>query len=152
MTPDQDPWAVGTVRTSTGRTVTDADLLNWAGLVHDFTRLHFDSEFMKDDPFGRPIAHGYIAMNLSVGLMFPTLANWYSPSGRDLTRGWSDVRFLAPVYVGDTLTCRRTIAAVASGNIEHFVEVFNQNMVVVMSGTELIESDDIQTIEREDPR
>lgn len=130
------PSEVGTTRTTSGRTITDTDLHVWAGLVHDFTRLHFDAEHMKDDPFGRPIAHGYIAMNLSVGLMFPTLADWYSPNGADNSLGWADVRFLAPVYVGDTLTCRRTITEVAETEMRHRVEVLNQDEVVVMSGEE----------------
>ena len=128
--------SVGETVTTHGRTVTDADLQSWAGLVHDFTRLHVDAEYMKDTPFGRPIAHGYIAMNLSVGLMFPDLASWYSPDGQDRTLGWTDVGFVAPVHVGDTLTCRRTVTAVADDEIVHRVEVLNQEDTVVMTGTE----------------
>ncbi|QIZ37996.1 MaoC family dehydratase [Saccharopolyspora sp. ASAGF58] len=122
--------------TTHGRTVTDADLLAWAGLVHDFTRLHVDAEYMKDTPFGRPIAHGYIAMNLSVGLMFPEFASWYSPDGQDRALGWANVRFVAPVHVGDTLSCCRTVTAVSDDEIAHRVEVLNQDGTVVMTGTE----------------
>jgi monoamine oxidase len=128
---------LGDTRVSTGRTITAADILAWAGLVHDFTPLHVDAEYMKQTPFGRPVAHGYITLNLSIGLMFPSLARWYSPTGRDESLGWTDVRFLAPVHAGDTLSCRRTVTDVDdSGTHVQLVEMINQDGVVVMSGSE----------------
>jgi monoamine oxidase len=129
------------MRLSTGRTITEADIIAWAGLVHDFTRVHVDAEYMKQTPFAQPIAHGYITMNLSIGLMFPSLARWYSPTGQDESRGWTDVRFLAPVHVGDTLSCRRTVTDVDDhGTYVHLVEMINQDDVVVMSGSERLSS------------
>ena len=136
--PDTELQA-GDFRETQGRTISDADLVTWAGLVHDFTRLHFDAEYMKETPFGRPIAHGYIAMNLSVGLMFPEHAAWYAPDGADRTLGWSNVRFLAPVHVGDTLRCRRTVTRVDTAEVGYDVEIVNQHGTVVMSGTERTE-------------
>lgn len=127
---------VGEVRLSQGRTITDADIVNWAGLVHDFTPLHVDAVLMRNSPFGRPIAHGYIALNLSIGLFFPEHAAWLAPDGRDRSLGWTDVRFLAPVHVGDTLRGRRTVTAVEAGVVTHLVEVLNQDDVVVLSGRE----------------
>lgn len=76
MSTDAPP-AVGDQRTSAGRTITDADIRVWAGLVHDFTSLHVDTELMRHSAFGRPIAHGYVALNLSIGLFFPEHADWY---------------------------------------------------------------------------
>src|SRR5215218_426752 len=130
--------AVGDQRLSQGRTITDADILAWAGLVHDFTSLHVDAELMRESLFGRPIAHGYIALNLSIGLFFPEHRQWYAPDGQDASVGWTQVRFLAPVFVGDTLRCRRTVAATdpAAGEMTHLVEVLNQDDVVVVSGSE----------------
>ena len=88
---------------SQGRTVTEADIRTWAGLVHDYTALHVDAEVMGHSFFGRPVAHGYIALNLAIGLMFPGLADWYAPDRAQLSMGWTDVRFLAPVFAGDTI-------------------------------------------------
>ena len=132
-----DAPAVGESRESVGRTVTNADLVTWGGLVHDFTRLHFDQEHMKSTPFGQPIAHGYIALNLSIGLMFPELARWYSPHGTDTALRWNDVRFLSPVFVGDTLRCRRTVTTVTTSEVHYLVEVIKGDEVVV-SGTEVV--------------
>jgi acyl dehydratase len=130
------PVQVGDQRVSQGRTITEADIIIWAGLVHDFTSLHVDTELMKESFFGRPIAQGYIALNLSIGLMFPGLADWYAPGGVDGTFGWQDVRFLEPVYVGDTLRCRRTVLHLNDGEVGHHVEVVNQSERIVMSGFE----------------
>ena len=93
---------------------------------------------MRHSRFGRPIAHGYIALNLSIGLFFPEHADWYAPDGRDSATGWREVSFLAPVHAGDTLRCRRTVMAAdeATGEITYLVEVLNQDDVVVVSGRE----------------
>jgi acyl dehydratase len=127
---------VGDQRVSQGRTITEADIVIWAGLVHDFTSLHVDVELMRDSFFGRPIAQGYIALNLSIGLMFPGQADWYAPAGVDATFGWQDVRFHEPVYVGDTLRCRRKVLRLNDGEVAHRVEVVNQSERIVMSGIE----------------
>lgn len=130
------PARVGDTVVSQGRTVTEADIVNWAGLVHDFTTLHVDAETMSQSFFGRPVAHGYIALNFAVGLMFPGLADWYAPSREELSTGWHDVRFLAPVHSGDTLRCRRTVLEVGPESIQHRVEMVNQDGTVVVSGIE----------------
>lgn len=129
---------VGDFRETTGRTVASADLTIWAGLVHDFTRLHFDKEHMATTPFGQPIAHGYVALNWAIGLMFPDHADWYAADRQDRVQRWTDVRFLAPVFVGDTLTCRRTVSEVADNEVHFAVQVRKQDGTVVISGTEVV--------------
>ena len=140
------PKEVGEFRESTGRTVASADLMTWAGLVHDFTRLHVDQVHMAESPFGRPIAHGYVALNWAIGLMFPDHADWYAADRQDRARRWVDVRFVAPVFVGDTLTCRRTVSKVDASEVRFAVEVRKQDGTVVVSGTEVLG----QPIEDED--
>lgn len=127
---------VGVEVVSQARTVTETDIRVWAGLVHDYTTLHVDAETMKDSFFGRPVAHGYIALNLAIGLMFPGHADWYAPGRAERTTGWRDVRFLAPVHAGDTLRCRRTVVSGGPDGVEHRVEVLNQDDTVVVSGLE----------------
>lgn len=133
-----EPLLVGDYRESIGRTVTPADLMTWAGLVHDFTRLHVDGVHMASTPFGQPIAHGYVALNWAVGLMFPDHADWYSPGGEDRVQRWKDVRFLAPVFVGDTLTCRRSVLECVGGETHFQVDVTKQDGTVVVSGIEVL--------------
>lgn len=128
--------AVGDQVVSQGRTVTESDIRCWAGLVHDFTPLHVDTEMMKGSFYGRPVAHGYIALNLAVGLMFPGLTEWYAPGHTERSKGWTNVRFLAPVHAGDTLHCRRTVLSSGPDGVEHSVEMINQEGTVVVNGVE----------------
>ena len=54
-----DDLEVGQEWTSGGRTVTEADIVNFAGFSGDFNPIHIDHEFAKTTPFRRPIAHGF---------------------------------------------------------------------------------------------
>ena len=63
-----DDYVVGTVTTSRGRTVTEADIVNFAGLSGDFVELHMNEEYAKRGPFGRRIAHGALIFSISTGL------------------------------------------------------------------------------------
>jgi acyl dehydratase len=140
MSDDTPTYLVGDQRISQRRTITEADIRTWAGLVFDYTSSHVDAVLMAESKFGQPIAHGYIAMNLSVGLFFPQHSAWFAPNDDTRTQRWEEVRFLAPVFAQDTLHCRRTIEEVDGdeppGWVKHLVEVINQDGVVVMSGHE----------------
>jgi acyl dehydratase len=136
-------FTIGETRQSQGRTISDADILAWAGLVHDFTTLHVDAETTASLVFGERIAHGSIAWSLSVGLFFPTEADWYTAHDTLRSTGWKAVRFTNPVKIGDTIRCTRTITDVVfeGGNVrsvEHQVEVRNQRGELVMTGRETL--------------
>jgi acyl dehydratase len=111
-------------------------------LVHDYTALHIDAESTKSTYFGERIAHGSIALNLSVSLFFPTDRDWYTAGGRLASVRWENVRFSRPVRIGDTVHCRRTVVSIdetAPGAVFiHHVEVFNQLDLCVMSGYETL--------------
>lgn len=86
---------------SGGRTVTEADVVNFAGLSGDFNPIHIDHFFAQSTPFGKPIAHGLLIWAISSG---QTL---WSPPMRTLAflsiREWS---FREPVFLGDTIKTR----------------------------------------------
>ena len=60
--------AVGETWTSLGRTITEADVVNFAGMTGDYDPLHVDHEFARQTPFGKPIAHGLLGLSLVAGL------------------------------------------------------------------------------------
>ena len=96
-----DDVAVGQEWESGGRTVTEADIVNFAGLSGDFNPIHIDHEFCKNTVFRKPIAHGLLilAMGSGLGLMFPPM--------RTLAFvGIKDWNFLEPVFIGDTIRIR----------------------------------------------
>src|SRR5262245_56359944 len=93
-----DDVQIGQAWESPGRTVTEADIVNFAGISGDYNPIHMDHEFVKDTPFRRPIAHGLLTLAVSSGLTL------YSPPMRTLAFiGIRDLVFKEPVFVGDTL-------------------------------------------------
>lgn len=89
---------------SPGRTLTESDINNFAGLSGDYNPIHVNHAFAATTPFGRPIAHGLLGMALTSGLAL------YSPPMRTLAFvGIRDWQFLDPIYIGDTIHVRTTL-------------------------------------------
>lgn len=97
---------VGDSWVSPARTVTETDIVNFAGMSGDYNPLHVDHEFARQTPFGRPIAHGLLGLALVAGL------GSFSPHMRTIAfvriTEWN---FLKPVFVGDTVHVRTEIVA-----------------------------------------
>jgi len=90
--------AVGDEFLSPARTVTETDVVLFAGLSGDFNPLHMDHEAARNGPFGRPVAHGLLGLALGSGLV----SN--APRVRTLALiGILDWKFLKPIGFGDTL-------------------------------------------------
>lgn len=113
------------------RTVTEADIVNFAGVSGDHFYAHTDELAAKDSIFGKRVAHGYFVLSAAAGLFVdpapgPVLANY----------GLDGLRFTKPVYAGDTiqvrLTCKQKTAketppdGVPQGVVAWDVEVTNQ--------------------------
>jgi oxepin-CoA hydrolase / 3-oxo-5,6-dehydrosuberyl-CoA semialdehyde dehydrogenase len=114
------------------RTITETDVVNFAGISGDFFYAHMDDIAAKDSIFERRVAHGYFVLSAAAGLFVdpapgPVLANY----------GLENLRFVKPVYVGDTiavrLTCKQKTAKedkegqIPQGVVHWDVEVTNQN-------------------------
>jgi acyl dehydratase len=96
--------AVGQEWESLGRTVTQADIVNFAGISGDFNPIHVDHEFAKGTHFRQPIAHGLLVFSIASGLGIN------SPPMRTLAfLGIRDWQFTAPVFIGDTIRVRTTL-------------------------------------------
>jgi 3-hydroxybutyryl-CoA dehydratase len=88
------------------KTITDADIHAFADLTGDHNPVHLDDDFAKTTRFGRRIAHGM----LSAGLISAVLANKLPGTGTVYLS--QSLTFVAPVYPGDTITARVTVAKV----------------------------------------
>jgi acyl dehydratase len=95
-----EDYAVDQIRTSRARTVTEADIVNFAGLSGDFVELHVNEEYAKNGPFGRRIAHGALIFSISTGLMVQMTSDHEAIVA---FRGVDQLRFVAPVFIGDTV-------------------------------------------------
>jgi acyl dehydratase len=102
-----EDYTIDEVRTSRGRTITEADIVNFAGLSGDFVELHTNEEYARRGPFGRRIAHGALIFSISTGLMVQMTVNQEAIVA---FRGVDQLRFVAPVFIGDTIhVTKRTI-------------------------------------------
>jgi 3-hydroxybutyryl-CoA dehydratase len=101
-----DDVAVGQEWLSPGRTVTEADIVNFAGLSGDYNPIHMDHEFAKTTPFRRPIAHGMLVIAIGSGL------GTTNPPMRTVAflalREW---RFVEAVFPGDTIRVRTKVVS-----------------------------------------
>ena len=114
------------------RTISEADVVNFAGISGDFFYAHMDDIAARDSIFERRVAHGYFVLSAAAGLFVdpapgPVLANY----------GLDNLRFVKPVYIGDTiqvrLTCKQKTAKedregqIPQGVVAWDVEVTNQD-------------------------
>ncbi len=93
---------VGGEYVSPGRTVTEADIVAFAGLSGDYNVLHTDAEFMRTSIFGERIAHGLLGLAIQSGLGTRAMARPFATIAFVGLR-W---RFKGPIKIGDTIKVR----------------------------------------------
>jgi acyl dehydratase len=93
------------------KTVTETDLALFAAVSGDFDPIHVDEAYARTTPFGRRIAHGGLSLALlsTVAAQISRRARDRGSRGTSVSLGYDRIRFLAPVFVGDTLTARYTV-------------------------------------------
>jgi acyl dehydratase len=138
-----EDYEIGSGRTTFGRTITETDFVVHAGHTGDFFPHHMGAEFMKASEFGQRIAHGTMVFAIGVGLT----ASVVNPVA--FSYGYDRLRFIKPVFIGDTIKTRTTIAAKEDdpkrpnhGRVIERVEVINQRGEVVLA------ADHIYVVER----
>jgi len=133
--------AVGDRAVSAGRTITEADIVNFAGLSGDYNALHTDAEFAKGSIAGQRIAHGLLPFAVASGLYTRTAYNMAtSPNLTAFTeiRSW---KFRKPVVIGDTIRVEVEVIEKAdtkpgstSGKVVMRRTILNQRGEEVQSG------------------
>ena len=96
-----DDLYVGMAFRSPGRTITDADLMAFAGLTGDYSELHTSDVYAKNSQFGRKVAHGMLGLSYAHGLMWPRTGELRETAVAFL--GIQDWKFVGPIFVGDTI-------------------------------------------------
>ncbi len=101
-----DDYEVGEKMLSPSRTITEADIVNFASLTGDWHPLHTDAEYAARTSFKGRIAHGMLTLN--IGLALPFRLGPYSsylPKSFIAFYGMDELRFPAPTRIGDTIRC-----------------------------------------------
>src|SRR5215475_6732822 len=130
---------VGMSFRSPGRTITDADLVAFAGLTGDYSELHTSEVYARRSQFGRRVAHGMLGLAYAHGLMWARTGELRETAIAFL--GIDDWKFTGPIFVGDTIFVNYCIAELRDSKskptqaIAIFdVEVVTQDERVVQRG------------------
>ena len=127
-----EEFEVDHFRETTGRTITETDIVIHAGQTGDFFPHHMDEEWCKTQPFGKRIAHGTLIFSVAIGMTAQVI------NEVAMTYGYERLRFTKPVFIGDTIRVKVTISGKKEhkkpgfGLITELVEVFNQRQELVM--------------------
>jgi acyl dehydratase len=130
-----DDVEVGQEWESSGRTVTEADVVNFAGVSGDFNPIHMDHEFAKTTPFRRPIAHGLLvfAIGSGLGVNCPPMRTVAFVQVRE----WN---FKEPLFIGDTIRLKSRLLEKSvrgrgrRGELVWYRGVINQDGKIVQEG------------------
>jgi acyl dehydratase len=132
-----EEFETGQIFTSPGRTVTEADVVSFAALTGDWTRLHTDAVYAAQQPFGQRVAHGMLGLSIAsalairLGILEETILAF-----REINH-W---KFVLPVFLGDTIHVQavvhetRSVPLLGGGLVTLEIEVLKQDDKVVQRG------------------
>jgi len=121
-----------------GRTITESDIVSFAGLSGDYNQIHTDEVYSQNSPFKRRVAHGLLGLSIASGLAVQTGVM----EGTILAfREINDWKFIQPIYIGDTVHVEldvletKPLRRLGGGAIVLSLDVKNQSDQTVMKGT-----------------
>lgn len=134
-----EDYRVGDRHESYGRTVTEADIVAHAGQTGDFYPHHMDAEFCATQPFGQRMAHGTLILSMAIGMLAGEI------NEEAMSYGYDRVRFIKPVFIGDTIRARAEIVELVGhprqpdtyGMAHERVDVVNQRGETVLALTKI---------------
>jgi len=128
----------GQTITSVGRTITEADVVNFAYLSGDWTQIHTNAEYAARHPFGQRVAHGLLGLSIAIALV--TRLGFIEDTVLAF-REINEWKFSLPTFIGDTIHVRATVTdtkpmrRLGGGLVSLKVEILNQDDKVVQRGT-----------------
>lgn len=132
-----EEFEVGMSFSSPGRTLTESDIVSFAGLSGDFTQIHTDMEFSKQTVMGERVAHGLLGLAIVSGLAVRTgVLEGTVLAFREIV----DWKFVKPIFIGDTVHVYQEIIEVkplprlGGGAVNIELRLINQQNEVVMKG------------------
>ena len=133
-----EEFEVGQRVITPGRTITEGDIVSFAGVSGDFTQIHTDAVFSSHTAFGKRVAHGLLVLSIASGLSTRTgVLEGTVIAFREITN-W---KFSLPVYIGDTIHAElniietKPVPRLKGGSVLIEIAVKNQRDESVMKGT-----------------
>jgi 3-hydroxybutyryl-CoA dehydratase len=132
-----EEFEVGQKIITVGRTVAESDIFTFAGFSGDYNQIHTDAEFAKNTPFGQRVAHGLLGLSIASGLAMRTgMLEGTVIAFREINN-W---KFIAPVFIGDTLHVEMEVAEtkalprIGGGSVVITLDVKKQSGETTMKG------------------
>ena len=123
--------------TSPGRTITESDIVTFAGISGDYTQIHTNAEFSKSTPIGQRVAHGLLGLSIASGLAVRTgVLEGTVIAFREIV----DWKFVNPLFIGDTVHVSlevmetKALPRMGGGAVNIELRLLNQDDQVVMKG------------------
>jgi len=126
------------ISTSRSRTVTEADIVNFAGLSGDFIELHVSEAYAAKGPFGKRIAHGALVFSISTGLTVQTIK---IDDTVIAFYGMDKLRFTRPVFIGDTIHVVKKVIAKEQKGVDRGVVTFETTVLNQNGETVIVYTD-----------
>lgn len=132
-----DEFEPGQKIVTAGRTITEADIVNFAGLSGDYNQIHTDAAYSARTPAGQRVAHGLLVASIVSGLAVQT---GVMEGTVQFFREINEWKFIKPVFIGDTVhavmevTEIKEMRRIGSGVVTISFDVKNQNDETVMKG------------------
>ncbi|MEW5940311.1 MAG: MaoC/PaaZ C-terminal domain-containing protein [Chloroflexota bacterium] len=133
-----EDFSVGQKIVTVGRTMTEGNIMDFAGLTGDYNQIHTDAHFAASTQFGQRIAHGLLGLSIGVGQLMRTgVLEGTVVAFREIVE-W---KFIKPVFIGDTLHAQlemkelKAMPRIGGGLATATMEVLNQKDEVLMKGT-----------------
>ena len=121
------------------KTVTETDVYLFGGITADYSQMHFNEEFMKKTMYGTRIVHGILTFAIGCTASTKIQEQVKSPVP-SASYGYDRLRFIRPVFFGDTLTCRYTVDRIEEETNRTFskLEIFNQHGEIVVAAIHIL--------------
>ncbi|MCJ7433547.1 MAG: hypothetical protein MUO77_08680 [Anaerolineales bacterium] len=133
-----EEFSVGQKTVTVGRTITESDIVTFAGMSGDFNLIHTDAEYSKQTPFGQRVAHGLLGLSIASGLAARTgILEGTVQAFREINE-W---KFVKPLFIGDTMhaelnvTETKALPRIGGGSVTIAIEIKNQNSEVCQRGS-----------------
>ena len=129
-----EDYEIGFLRRSMGRTITEADIVLHAGQTGDFYPHHMDAAWCATQEFGQRMAHGTLIFSVGIGMTAGSI------NPRAMSYGYDRLRFVRPVFIGDTISVSAVIKEkrdhpkrAGHGIVVELIEIANQRQETVLA-------------------
>ncbi|MDQ7024764.1 MAG: MaoC/PaaZ C-terminal domain-containing protein [Anaerolineae bacterium] len=123
-----EEFDVGQMLVTRGRTVTEADIVQFGTLTGDFNPMHMDAEYCKTSFMGKRVAHGMLGISYAIGQLYQLGVL----DGTILAFRELEAKFSVPIFIGDTITIKATVkekkdaARLGGGMVKFDLRIINQ--------------------------